>query len=580
LRLQYEGCEEENRVAIDHDTFSAVFKTKTLDHSMSAELDLEEAILDSELRYVNFFNGRLLTGGDLRDEQAANRACSRHLGQAVGSGVAYGLEATISPGSLPTDALVDIAAGVALNHEGQTLHLKSRQTVALVRPPDQRGTADCVFVDCQPLPAGTTLSSAGYYLLTIAPASAREGLAPASGLGSVVGDCNSRYFVEGVQFRLLPLNVTRSDNPNLERNSVAYQCFGLPGFGPGDFLDATSASSPAIVYGVETLVPAGRLTTRDVPLAVIEWTIGGLGFIDQWSVRRRVTHPNPSGRWEYFTGDRRRSEGEAMFLQFQEQFATLETGTSPPPGLTADSVFRFLPPAGILPDPDGTIWRAFLGPLGPTHETEIDASLWPRLLRESFTLEPVQVPAFSSATAAIGIARQARAVLGARRFAAARPFGSFARAQAGVTMTGQVVSPAEPPTPLKIYRVPGRNEVLFIRSRLGRVRILLPRARRVEIGLQIGIQVAGSNILLFATAPQLPSSEFVIDDVPAGTHPIIELFSKRDPESSAQQSQLIVSDFTVVVVEGRTTDWKLPVTTQRPRVEPDRSVLFGTGQFG
>jgi hypothetical protein len=57
---------------------------------MSTELDLEQAILDSELRYVNFFNGRLLTGGDLSAEQAANRACSRHLGLAVGAGVAYG----------------------------------------------------------------------------------------------------------------------------------------------------------------------------------------------------------------------------------------------------------------------------------------------------------------------------------------------------------------------------------------------------------------------------------------------------------------------------------------------------------
>src|SRR4029077_9738434 len=99
---------------------------------MSTELDLEEAILDSELRYINFFNGRLLTGGDLSAEQAANRACSRHLGQAVGAGVAYGLEVSISLGNPPLNAMVDVAAGLAVNRAGQTLRLESKQTVALV----------------------------------------------------------------------------------------------------------------------------------------------------------------------------------------------------------------------------------------------------------------------------------------------------------------------------------------------------------------------------------------------------------------------------------------------------------------
>jgi hypothetical protein len=551
---------------------------------MSTELDLEEAILDSELRYINFFNGRLLTGGDLSAEQAANRACSRHLGEAVGAGVAYGLEVSNSPGSLPTDALVDVAAGLAVNRIGQTLRLETKQTVALVRPPDQISTAGCVFADCEPLAAGTTLSSAGFYLLTIAPASARQGLAPVSGLGNGIATCNSNYFVDGVQFRLLPLNVIESDNPDLVRNSVAYQCFGLPAFGPGDFLDEAFKTGPVIDYGVEVLVPAGRLTEQDVPLALIEWTINGLGFIDQWSVRRRVTRPDASGGWGYFAGDRRVSEGEAIFLQFQEQLATLETGTSPPPGLTADSHFQFLPPAGVLPDPDGTFWPTFLGPLGPTQETAIDASLWPRLLRESFTLEPVQVPAFSTATTARAIAAQAQAIQAARRFATARTLGSFARvkvssAQTGVATVTQIGSPTAPPTPLKVYRVPGRNEVLFIRARLGRVRILLPEAVTPAAGANIGIQVAGSNILLFATAHQLPSSEFIIDDVPAGVHPIIELTSQRNPESGVQQSELFVFEFTVVVVEGRTTDLK-PATTQRARVQASRSTPFGIGRFG
>jgi len=555
---------------------------------MSTELDLEQAILDSELRYVNFFNGRLLTGGDLSAEQAANRACSRHLGLAVGAGVAYGLEVSISPGSLTTDALVDVAAGLAVNRDGQTLRVESKQTVALVRPPDQLSAAGCVFADCQPLAAGTTLSSAGYYLLTIAPASARDGLAPASGLGNGIADCNSRYLVDGVQFRLLPLNVTKSDDPNLERNSIAYQCFGLPALGPGDFLDEASGTGPLLVYGVEALVPAGRLTEQDVPLALIEWTTNGLGFVDQWSVRRRVTRPDAAGRWGYFAGDRRVSEGEAMFLQFQEQFATLETGTSPPQGLTADTRFQFLPPAGVLPDSDGTFWPTFLGPLGPLKETAIDASLWPRLLRDSFTLEPVQVPAFT-VTTLIGLVRQVRASSAAKRSATALRFGSsfaakstvnVSRAQIGAATTQQIVSPSQPPTPLKVYRVPGRNEVLFIRAKLGRVRIFLAQAVTLPAGVNIGIQVTNSNILLFAAANSLPSAEFVIDDVPAGTHPLVDIFSQRNSDSKLEQFEVFVTEFTVVVVEGRTTDWQQPVTNERVRIQADRLSLFGTARSG
>jgi len=297
-----------------------------------------------------------------------------------------------------------------------------------------------------------------------------------------------------------------------------------------------------------------------VPLALIEWTINGLGFIDQWSVRRRVTRPDASGGWGYFVGDRRVSEGEAIFLQFQEQLATLETGTSPPQGLTADSHFQILPPAGVLPDPDGTFWPKFLGPLGPPRETAIDASLWPRLLRESFTLEPVQVPALSTATTAVS-------GLSAKRFGSAVTF----RSAGGIA---QITTAAQPPNPLKVYRVPGRGEVLFIRSRLGRARIFFAEAITLKPEVKIGIQVANSDILLFATANSLPSAEFVIDDVPAGTHPLVEVIFERTPESSSQHFEVLTSEFSIVVVEGRTTDWRQPATTLRNRKEAGTPSLF------
>ena len=41
---------------------------------------------------VSFWNGRVLTAEDLRDEQEANGEHRRLLGQAIGSGVASGFE--------------------------------------------------------------------------------------------------------------------------------------------------------------------------------------------------------------------------------------------------------------------------------------------------------------------------------------------------------------------------------------------------------------------------------------------------------------------------------------------------------
>ena len=58
--------------------------------------NLLTAIVNDRTRSVNFFNGRLLTGEDLTAEQKSNRVAHSLLGQAVGSGVAYGLEVSES----------------------------------------------------------------------------------------------------------------------------------------------------------------------------------------------------------------------------------------------------------------------------------------------------------------------------------------------------------------------------------------------------------------------------------------------------------------------------------------------------
>jgi hypothetical protein len=378
---------------------------------MSDTHTLDEAILDTELRYINFFNGRLLSAEDLSQEQSVSRARARHLGRALGAGVAFGLEVSAKIATEATDGLVEVEAGLAVNATGQTLRLKCKETVALVGQPDPSETSECLFADCAPLAAGATASAEGFYVLTIAPASKRAELAPVSGLGSRVADCNSKYYTEGVKFRLLRL----LSNPTgaTARNTIAYDCLGHPNV--NDVLTFGLGSGSEADYGLENLVAAGDLTDEDVPLAIVEWKpTGELGFIDLWSVRRRITYPAAEGRWSFFISDQRRSEAEAMFLQFQEQIRSI---TMEPSGtVRAVDRFVYLPPAGILPaHPRLAGWFTFLG-LTSDDWSDLAPELVRSVLARAFGFEPLPVEVLSS-------------------------------------------------NPVKIYKVTGRDDVLFIRRR-------------------------------------------------------------------------------------------------------------------
>jgi hypothetical protein len=328
---------------------AAVRRTALGELSMNTSATLEEAILDSELHYINFFNGRLLSGEDLTADRDALRGQARYLGQALGGGVATGLEVTRAPDGASGDVRVQIKAGLAVNHAGQTLHLESDQLVSLVVPPDPATQVDCVFSDCSRLPASSTLSTGGYYILTIAPASQREGLAPVNGLGNSPAPCNSRYFTEGVQFRLVPLPVSPAPDAAHARNLVAYQCFGALDPAVQSFLKDpfnTDLSS----YGLVDQVDPQRLTPADVPLAVVSFdALDGLQFIDMWSVRRRIVSPSPSGRFFGVTADRSTAEAQAVILQFQNQVGDIVANETNLASIKATDRFKFLPPVGIIP---------------------------------------------------------------------------------------------------------------------------------------------------------------------------------------------------------------------------------------
>jgi hypothetical protein len=140
-----------------------------------------------------------------------------------------------------------------------------------------------------------------------------------------------------------------------------------------------------------------RLTGCDVPLAVLYWTLSdGMKFVDMWSVRRRLTDRSRSGRWSHFVDDRRPSEGEAMFLQFQDQVGALSAATSNPQSLKAADHFIQLPAVGIIPlatemTAPGFDYRNFFQNETYREPRFMEGARLERLIRESFLYPPLTV---------------------------------------------------------------------------------------------------------------------------------------------------------------------------------------------
>ncbi len=306
-------------------------------------------ILEGGIRSTNYFNGRLLSGEDLSQEQSANREARRQLGKALGDGVAYGLDVTTSSEGTATEPIISVSPGLAVNRKGQTLTLPVKTDISLVRSLETSDVEGKTFVDCRPTNPDIYVAGPGVYILLICPAKGSEGRAPMSGLGNISASCNTKYLIDGVQFRLLNLDISDEDLSDAVglRNRLAYKCFGVDDASFGEWI-ADPFGDHDTSYGLLDALRPKILTDCDVPLALMYWTsTDGLVFVDRWAVRRRVT---ATGSEEYvlpLTTPRRLNEGEAMFLQFEEEVEDI---------LEADTCsdydvddFSFLPPFGLLP---------------------------------------------------------------------------------------------------------------------------------------------------------------------------------------------------------------------------------------
>jgi hypothetical protein len=400
-----------------------------------ANRSLNEAILDQGIRNENFFNGRLLTAGDLTAEQTANSQHHWQLGQAAGEGVVRGLEVSLlSNGATDGVPVVSVTAGLALNRTGQAVALPMDLQLQLTRVAESAGVlrAD-LFDDCEREGAGPEETGDGVYILLARPVSAYQENAPKREVGSgnqVIG-CGSRYITEGIEFRMERLDITGltrvssttrtalaglldkaltdAERAKL-RNWLAHVCFGteqifetasgtegLAGFPDDPFALQESLEPFHSIYdsygAVDAMRDLGQVSDGDVPLALICWTRRGFQFVDPWSVRRPLTTPLVEEPWPIIAGARREAEAAATFLQFQDQVQEILLSETGAPTMRATDRFQYLPAGGYL-KVGGSAFSSttFFQGLGVTTAT-IEAAFVRSLLHDSWYVEPMNLTA-------------------------------------------------------------------------------------------------------------------------------------------------------------------------------------------
>ena len=298
---------------------------------------------DGGVQMPHFVNGRLLTASDLQAEQDAMLARLGQLGKAAGWGVVTGLVVSPAPGA----NRLRVSSGLGVTRSGHCVQLGEQGAeLSLLIAPDLKELGEDAgrFQACG-LDHTVTGITQGAYVLTARPVSRLEGSAPVKSMRGNLSTCESKWEVDGVEFHAILLAGFKTPGGPTDRNLLAHWCFGSDGLrrlpldpydvGLEDFLKLLPPNLPG-------------LTECDLPLAVFTWTPTGLGILDTWAARRRVTHAYPSPTWDALVSDARAAEGQARFLQFQEQLENVRSNDKPST-VAVSKYFRYLPPMGFVP---------------------------------------------------------------------------------------------------------------------------------------------------------------------------------------------------------------------------------------
>jgi len=304
------------------------------------------------LRRPHYVNGRLLTAEDLTSGHDAGLTRDRWLGIALGGGVAQGLEVTGSPGA----SVLHVSPGTGVSPGGTAVHLDAPAALDLTAVTSSTPGSGSMFADCRPPDSTTSAPTAGAYVLSMCPASSLAGKVPAQGgpNADLPTPCASRWEVEEVMFSAIRLDgFTATTTPANRRNLLAHWCFGSASL---EALAMSGFTAPVPYRGIDLLAD---LTPGQLPLAVFDWDGQALSFVDLWSARRRPVRPAGAVALAEVVGDDRIADGEARFLQFQDQLAGL---LATPAGTAAKAVdvFPLLPPAGLVPFAPNAAVRSLL----------------------------------------------------------------------------------------------------------------------------------------------------------------------------------------------------------------------------
>src|ERR1044072_2669892 len=87
---------------------------------------------NDNVRSVNFFNGRLLSGEDMTTQRKADREERRRLAQAIGGGVVEGFAVRAADTRSASNPPVTVSAGLAFDGKGDSIRLANDAQVSLV----------------------------------------------------------------------------------------------------------------------------------------------------------------------------------------------------------------------------------------------------------------------------------------------------------------------------------------------------------------------------------------------------------------------------------------------------------------
>ena len=352
----------------------------------------------SSTQYPHFFNGRILTATDLKQDRDIHLSRSQYLGQALGDGIVDGLYVT----QIDEKLHLQVGRGLAVNRMGDVLHLSNEVILDLTPSQPQISPQDTVFTN-ESEPRQSAKKLAAFYLLALTYSDTSPSVKQIQTKAQPMGgqSITTHYYEEKhLQFKLIALDELfhpGEQEPKKFRHRLAMACFGI-----GDwkkYLAKISNVSPEVNL-VDTLRhhQLTPLANQDIPIAVLHIQAENIQFVDCWAVRRLcVPQVDMNSPLAGLIATQDKSGAIEHFLQFQEQLENIAQTKKPNDlnRINARDHFDWLPAAGIIPSSVYQIDRFFSGQSiinsDDLKDQPLDASTVKQLMAESCNAGPIKL---------------------------------------------------------------------------------------------------------------------------------------------------------------------------------------------